>query len=779
MKSNIKSEKVSKNKKINNDRVFEELQEKEKDYKAIIETAHEAIVIANREGIFLSANQAAVDILGYESVEELIGKDSINFYSDPIERELLLKKLITKGYVKGNELTFKKKNGELIYTLGSASTIKDEYGNLQKIIGIFQDITIRKQAEEDLKKIKEKYQILVENTNDGVFILDVNGRFTYVNKVIEQRSKFPAEKFIGLSYLEIVHEKEHNRVIKNFKKIMKGEKVLPYQLDYINDDGETLTVEVNTSPFYENGKIVGLHGISRDLTGRIQVEEEIKKEKEKTDKILDLAGSIIVALDKKGNITLINRKGYETLGYDYGELIGENWFETCLPKKKIKEVENVLTKSISGEIEHFKHYENPVLTKNGEQRIIEWYNTLIIDNQGNNIGTISSGNDITERKVMEKKLQEYAKDLEKKFIIRTLEVEMEKEKYKNLFEKSNEPIYIIEPESGNVIDCNLKAKLTCNCNYIDCCKKKFFEVYTIEEKNIVIKSINNVINDGFSNFVSPVKLIAFNKPIYLETNLTLIEYGKEKIIQAICKDITHTIKIEEEMMKKKLKYEIEKGFLYLIEETVLGESIDVFNNLTDCGFKGYIFSRPLPEFITKNVSDNVQMFWMANKKIDKNTIMPTIDDLESSILNLKRGNNVILIERIDYLLSKNTFQNLLEFFQRIVEFIYIQKWVLLISIDPRIVNKNELIQIKKESNLIKSKKEIKLNKKTNTVLKYINNKNKSGKKPSINEIASHFEITRKTARERIYLLENLEFIRISEKGRQKLMEITDKGKENI
>ena len=419
------------------------------------------------------------------------------------------------------------------------------------------------------------------------------------------------------------------------------------------------------------------------------------------------------------------------------------------------------------------------MTKNGEQRIIEWYNTLIIDNQGNNIGTISSGNDITERKVMEKKLQEYAKDLEKKFIIRTLEVEMEKEKYKNLFEKSNEPIYIIEPESGNVIDCNLKAKLTCNCNYIDCCKKKFFEVYTIEEKNIVIKSINNVINDGFSNFVSPVKLIAFNKPIYLETNLTLIEYGKEKIIQAICKDITHTIKIEEEMMKKKLKYEIEKGFLYLIEETVLGESIDVFNNLTYCGFKGYIFSRPLPEFITKNVSDNVQMFWMANKKIDKNTIMPTIDDLESSILNLKRGNNVILIERIDYLLSKNTFQNLLEFFQRIVEFIYIQKWVLLISIDPRIVNKNELIQIKKESNLIKSKKEIKLNKKTNTVLKYINNKNKSGKKPSINEIASHFEITRKTARERIYLLENLEFIRISEKGRQKLMEITDKGKENI
>jgi PAS domain S-box-containing protein len=128
------------------------------------------------------------------------------------------------------------------------------------------------------------------------------------------------------------------------------------------------------------------------------------QESKKLSLYLDLVGVILVALDKNGFITLLNKKGYEVLHYEEGDLLGKNWFEQCIPKHNKDDVYEVFKKLMKGDLELVEYYENPILTKDNEKRIIAWHNTLLINNKGEITGTLSSGEDITERIKVEKQL---------------------------------------------------------------------------------------------------------------------------------------------------------------------------------------------------------------------------------------------------------------------------------------------------------------------------------------------------------------------------------------
>jgi two-component system cell cycle sensor histidine kinase/response regulator CckA len=121
---------------------------------------------------------------------------------------------------------------------------------------------------------------------------------------------------------------------------------------------------------------------------------------------LDIAGVIFVALDSTARVTLINKRGCEVLQCDEDEILGKNWIDTFIPEKYRKEVRSTFKKLITGSLEDFKYYENDVLTCRGQVRTIAWRNTLLKDEQGKIIGTLSSGEDITERKKAEQALHE-------------------------------------------------------------------------------------------------------------------------------------------------------------------------------------------------------------------------------------------------------------------------------------------------------------------------------------------------------------------------------------
>jgi PAS domain S-box-containing protein len=138
-----------------------------------------------------------------------------------------------------------------------------------------------------------------------------------------------------------------------------------------------------------------------EIKERKSAEELLRSERDKAQQYLDIAGVIFVAINTEGIVTLINKKGCEILGYEEHEIVGKNWFDNFVPKH-IKDVLLPISKQLfSGEIKPVEYFENQILTKNREERLIAWHNTVIRDVHGTIIGHLSSGEDITERRKAE------------------------------------------------------------------------------------------------------------------------------------------------------------------------------------------------------------------------------------------------------------------------------------------------------------------------------------------------------------------------------------------
>ncbi|MBI2460051.1 MAG: PAS domain S-box protein [Candidatus Rokubacteria bacterium] len=116
---------------------------------------------------------------------------------------------------------------------------------------------------------------------------------------------------------------------------------------------------------------------------------------------LDLAGVILVAIDREQRVTLINQKGCEVLGCAKEEILGANWFDRFIPERFREETRSVFRRLMGGRVEVAEYFENPVLTARGEERVIAWRNTVIRDARGRIAGTLSSGDDVTERRSAE------------------------------------------------------------------------------------------------------------------------------------------------------------------------------------------------------------------------------------------------------------------------------------------------------------------------------------------------------------------------------------------
>ncbi len=268
--------------------------------------------------------------------------------------------------------------------------------------------------------------------------------------------------------------------------------------------------------------------------------EELKK-RDKSQVLLDYAGVIFIELDMNGNVSLANKKACEVFGYEEKEMLGKNWFENFLPERIKKEILPISKKLLSGEMETAEYYENPILTKTGEERLVQWHNTIIRDNNGNIIGHLSSGEDITEHKKADEEIKRQNEEL----IKAKTKTEESESKFKKLSNLTFEGIVI--HDKGIAVDVNLSYT-------------KMFG-YTREEiigKNVihlnVPKEFHRIISKNLQNEIAlPYEIEGIRKdgsrfPVELEGRN--IDENKDSTLRVVAvRDITEQIKVQEENKK--------------------------------------------------------------------------------------------------------------------------------------------------------------------------------------------------------------------------------------
>ncbi len=154
-----------------------------------------------------------------------------------------------------------------------------------------------------------------------------------------------------------------------------------------------------------------------------QNEEALGKARDRAQHYLDLVGGFMVALNADQTVAMINRRGCEILGYEAAEIIGKKWFDTFVPARPRDGVKDVFSRLMAGEVQENRVFENPVVTRSGEERIILWQNSVLREAEGHITGTLSSGEDITDRKRAEEELRAHKDHLEALVDERTVELQ--------------------------------------------------------------------------------------------------------------------------------------------------------------------------------------------------------------------------------------------------------------------------------------------------------------------------------------------------------------------
>ena len=253
----------------------------------------------------------------------------------------------------------------------------------------------------ELQEREATLRAIINGTSDLVALIDPAGKLLEVNISGARRFGCIREEILGKCGYDFLPPE-----VRNHRKLLVEQVVRTGKAVRDVDQRGEFWFDISYNPLFDaSGAVKQIVVFARDITAEKRIQEALFQEKNRAQLYLDIAGAIIVALDTAGKVNLINQKGCDLLGYSREEIIGRDWFAYSLPSEEQTEVREVFAMLMTGKFTQQEYYENYVVTRSGERRLISWHNTLLHDDAGNITGTLSSGEDITERKRYEQELQ--------------------------------------------------------------------------------------------------------------------------------------------------------------------------------------------------------------------------------------------------------------------------------------------------------------------------------------------------------------------------------------
>ncbi len=248
------------------------------------------------------------------------------------------------------------------------------------------------------------YRQFIETASEGTATVSAAGEILSCNDSLANTLRRPLDRVFGTAMRDHVSPHDHEA----FRAILAqtGPESSRLKIRLITSAGTLVPVYLSATLLHSAGADPVYCLVLTDLEEVVSAEQQVHWEQDRAQTYLDTVETIIVAMDSKGCIVSVNRKGCEILGWSEQELLGRLWFSACLPQPDgMEKVYPQFLRLMAGELETMLYFENPIVTKSGELRQIAWHNAVLRDDQGRISGTLSSGDDITERKRTEDALR--------------------------------------------------------------------------------------------------------------------------------------------------------------------------------------------------------------------------------------------------------------------------------------------------------------------------------------------------------------------------------------
>ncbi|KYC52404.1 MAG: sensory histidine kinase AtoS [Candidatus Methanofastidiosum methylothiophilum] len=759
-------------------------------YNFAVENAIDIIFIQDSNGKITYVNQTGINESGY-SEEELLNMNPTQLVPPEyykLMEDLQIKRLSGNMETLHYDMEYLKKDGKrLPVRVSSSPIIKD--GKLEGVIHIVRNISEIKKTEKILSfyselilklcGINKMEKALEEILNfaikigevdcGGIYLIDEktsNFKLVSFKNISEETKSFfqnisPKSKYtsgplfvrandltnsISKDMFEYLKEKEKLKFFSIIPFFHSGRPLGSLNIgSHDKEDISDLSKRILVSLSYEIGSVIS----------RIRAEEALTESEYKYRELVESANSIIFVFDNNGKIISINKYGASFFGYDKAELIGKNVYDTITPKIEStgRNLMNLVDEIHTNPKQYSIHI-NENIKKNGEKVWVYWSNKPLYDKKGNLTSILAIGNDITENMNLQEK-------------IKYSEI-----KFKSLFQNAHEAIIILNKDFL-IQDINKatittlgypKEKLLDNMNIFDLASP----LETERLKHILFKDFKNegLVIETF--FISGTGIV-----FPVEISFSIIEVKGEKSIICMVRDISEQKKKEEDLKKQLLKYDLDEGCIYLSKEPSDSLAFDAFTELIGVGYKGIIISREEKSYF--DFEDiNFEYYWLSKKIGPKNLSVDTtqLKEFFSAIKN----KSVILLDSIDYLINNSSFIEVYNFINELREIAFFSKNIIIISADKNTLDPKQIRLLEKETKPIELKISESINKKLLEIIYYILNQNKLGINPSYSSIIKQLSMTRPTVRKYIRYLESNRYVIVHKKGRNKKVELTEKGK---
>ncbi|OWZ20877.1 Histidine kinase A [Phytophthora megakarya] len=483
----------------------------EQETNRLIHAANAPIFGVDRDGLVNIWNLKAAEITQY-SAEEVMGKDLLNRFVAEEHRgtvELELQRAFEGEQTNNFDFPLITKTGRRVEILLNATPRYDEHGQIFGVMGIGQDITERIAQEQELIR-------LIDTANAPIFGVDSEGRVNIWNKKAAEIMQYPADAVMGEHLVEKFITTDYQDAVSYvLSEALNGIETANFEFPLITKTGRRVEILLNATPRYnEHGLVIGMVGIGQDITDRIAQEQEYMR-------LIDTANAPIFGVDSDGRVNIWNRKAANITQYTNEDVLGKDLVAEFISEEYKIAVHSVLEKAFEGV--ETANFEFPLITKSGRRVEILLNATPRYNEQGEVMGMVGIGQDITDRIAQEKE-------------------------YMRLIDTANAPIFGVD-SNGLVNIWNRKAADIMQYTTEDVLGKDLVAEFISNEYKVPVRSVLEKAFEGVetANFEFPLITKAGRRvEILLNATPRYNEQGEVMGMVGIGQDITDRIAQEQE-----------------------------------------------------------------------------------------------------------------------------------------------------------------------------------------------------------------------------------------